>query len=128
MAMPNWTDRPFAMKHSVMPAMRNPARCDETRALAEAIVETIVDPLLVLDRHLRVVTANRAFFCKFKFNPQEVEGRPFRSLGNGLWNRPELSAMLATILQYTVSQTHEIETNDSHLGPCASRCSKKAIT
>lgn len=117
MATPNWTDRPFTTKSSVMPTRRYHPTCDQPRTLAEAIVESIADPLLVLDRHLCVVTANRAFCRGFKFNPQEVEGRPFESLGNGRWDRPELRAMLASILRHTVSQTCEVESCDPHVGP-----------
>jgi hypothetical protein len=38
---------------------------DNGRALAQAIVDTIREPLLVLDTHLRVVTASRSFYLKF---------------------------------------------------------------
>jgi two-component sensor histidine kinase len=81
-------------------------------------METIADPLLVLGRDLRVVAANRAFYRRFKFGPQEVQGRPFESLGNGRWNIPELSVKLANVLRHKVSETSEVETSDPHFGPC----------
>jgi two-component sensor histidine kinase len=117
MATPHWSDRPFATVNSVPPTRYSPPRRGEAGVLAEAIVETIVDPLLVLDRHLCVVTANRAFYRRFKFDAQEVEGRPFHSLGNGRWNLPELTGLLADLLRHKVLGTYEIETNDPHLGP-----------
>ena len=118
MATPHWSDRPFATVNSVPPTRHSPPRSGEASVLAEAVMETIVDPLLVLDRHLCVVTANRAFYRRFKLDPQEVEGRLFRSLDNGRWHRPELNAILATILQRPVSKTHEVDTDDPRLGPC----------
>ena len=39
---------------------------DDVHTLAQGIVDTIRDPLLVLDQHLRVITANRAFCQTFR--------------------------------------------------------------
>ena len=41
---------------------------DDVHTLAQGIVDTIQVPLLVLDQHLRVVTANRAFCQMFRMN------------------------------------------------------------
>jgi PAS domain-containing protein len=53
---------------------------DEAHPLAQAIVDTIRDPLLVLDQNLRVVTANRAFHQTFRMNRQDIQGRPVTRL------------------------------------------------
>jgi hypothetical protein len=45
---------------------------DDAHPLAQAIVDTIRDPLLVLDQRLRVVTANRAFRQTFRMNRQDI--------------------------------------------------------
>jgi chemotaxis protein methyltransferase CheR len=45
---------------------------DNGHALAQAIVDTIREPLLVLDQNLRVVTANRSFYLTFTMNRQDV--------------------------------------------------------
>ena len=45
------------------------------RAYAESIVTTVREPLLVLDKDLRVVSANRSFYATFKVEPAETEGR-----------------------------------------------------
>ncbi|MGB5184548.1 MAG: PAS domain-containing protein, partial [Xanthobacteraceae bacterium] len=45
---------------------------DDAHPLAQAIVDTIRDPLLVLDQDLRVVTANRAFYQTFRMNRQDI--------------------------------------------------------
>jgi PAS domain-containing protein len=45
---------------------------DDASALAQAIVDTIRDPLLVFDQDLRVVTANRSFYRTFRMNRPDV--------------------------------------------------------
>src|SRR6476646_11598006 len=47
------------------------AGIDDAHALAQAIVDTVREPLLVLDRDLRVVTASRSFYLTFRVNRQE---------------------------------------------------------
>src|SRR5580698_2181830 len=56
---------------------------EDGRLLAQAIVDTIREPLLVLDKELRVVAASRAFYSSFQMGPHDVEGRPIYALGNG---------------------------------------------
>ncbi len=67
-------------------------------AYAEGIVETIREPLVVLDGRLRVKTANRSFYQTFPADPAETEGRFFFELGNGQWDIPRLRELLEEIL------------------------------
>ena len=67
-------------------------------AFAEAIVNTVREPLVVLDQDLRVVAASRSFYRTFKAEPGETEGRLLYELGNGEWNIPKLRALLEKIL------------------------------
>jgi two-component sensor histidine kinase len=93
------------------------ARIDDGRALAQAIVDTIREPLLVLDRDLRVVAASRAFYQTFKVQRQDVQGRPIYALGNGQWNIPELRILLEEILpRHTVMEAYEVEHDFSGIG------------
>ena len=83
---------------------------DDASALAQAIVDTIRDPLLVLDEHLRVVTANRAFHQKFRMNRQDIQGRPIYGLGDGQWDIPELRLLLEEVApQHAVMEAYEVE-------------------
>ncbi len=83
---------------------------DDASALAQAIVDTIRDPLLVLDEHLRVVTANRAFHQTFRMNRQEIQGRPVYGLGDGQWDIPELRLLLEEVApQHAVMEAYEVE-------------------
>ena len=63
----------------------------------EAIVRTIRQPVLVLDRDLTVKLANRAFAECFEVSETETVGRPLPELGNGQWDIPELRQLLAML-------------------------------
>jgi two-component system CheB/CheR fusion protein len=71
---------------------------DHGRAYAESIVSTVREPLLVLDKHLRVVSANRAFYRKFQTETAGTEGRLVYELGNGQWDIPALRKLLEKVL------------------------------
>lgn len=70
----------------------------EAKTFAENIVETLRTPLLVLDPHLRVRSANAAFYDHFQVRPEETQGRLIYELGNGQWNSPELRTLLEDVL------------------------------
>ena len=90
---------------------------DDGRALAEAIVDTIREPLLVLDKNLRVVLASRSFYLTFNMDRQDVQGRPVYALGDGQWNIPELRSLLEEIvLQHAVIEAYEVEQDFSGIG------------
>jgi PAS domain S-box-containing protein len=83
---------------------------DDASALAQAIVDTVRDPLLVLDQDLRVVTANRAFCQTFRMNRQDIHGRPVYRLGDGQWDIPELRLLLEDVApQHAVMEAYEVE-------------------
>jgi len=83
---------------------------DDVHTLAQGIVDTIRDPLLVLDQHLRVVTANRAFCQTFRMTRQNIEDRAVYALGDGQWNIPALRFLLENIApQHTVMEGYEVE-------------------
>ncbi|GAX59503.1 methylase of chemotaxis methyl-accepting proteins [Candidatus Scalindua japonica] len=68
------------------------------REYAENLVETVREPLVVLDSCLRVVSANRSFYQTFKVAVQETEGRFIYDLGNRQWNIPKLRKLLEEVL------------------------------
>ena len=67
-------------------------------SLAKAIVETITQPLLVLDGELRVEAANGAFLQQFEVEPAETLGCLVYDLGNGQWNIAGLRRLLEEVL------------------------------
>jgi two-component system CheB/CheR fusion protein len=68
------------------------------RDYAQGIVETVREPLVVLDEQLRVRSANRSFFETFRVTPSETVGVHLYELGNGQWNIPRLRVLLDEIL------------------------------
>ena len=68
------------------------------RNYAESIVANIREPLLVLDKNLRIKTANKSFYTTFRVSEQETEGVLIYDLGNKQWNIPELRTLLEKIL------------------------------
>jgi PAS domain S-box-containing protein len=65
---------------------------------AESIVDTVRDPLLILDADLRVRSASRSFYETFAVDPAATEGRLVYELGNGQWDIPQLRTLLEDIL------------------------------
>ncbi len=68
------------------------------RALADAIIATIREPLLILDKQIRIVTANRSFYQAFNVRKEETEGKILYSIGNGQWDIPDLRHLLEQII------------------------------
>ncbi|MBO0757583.1 MAG: PAS domain-containing protein [Bradyrhizobiaceae bacterium] len=66
--------------------------------LAEAIIFTIRQPLLVLNAELRVERANPAFYKLFNVKPEETSGCLVYELGNGQWNIQELRYLLEVVM------------------------------
>lgn len=76
----------------------------------EAIVGTVRQPLLVLDRALKVRLANRAFRVFFGAAPAEVDGLSLYEIGDGLWDLPELRTLMEQIVsRHTVFEDYALE-------------------
>jgi two-component sensor histidine kinase len=71
---------------------------EDACALAQAIVDTVREPLIVLDKDLRVIAASRSFYVKFTTNPHDTRGKHFYELGNGEWDIPQLRLLLEKII------------------------------
>ena len=87
-------------------------------AYADNIIATLREPFLVLDKHLRVLTANSSFYHSFQVNQEETEGRFIYDLGNGQWNIPRLRVLLEDILPQNHSfQDFDVEHDFPTIGP-----------
>ena len=82
---------------------RSMEQIKESRDYTEAIVETVREPLIVLDRDLRVKTANCSFYQIFQTSPGETEGSLIYELGNRQWEIPGLRKLLEEILPKNTS-------------------------
>ncbi|MES2572446.1 MAG: response regulator, partial [Verrucomicrobiota bacterium] len=65
---------------------------------AQDIVDTVREPLLILDTTLRVRSGNRAFYQTFQVSLEETENRLIYELGNGQWDIPDLRTLLEDIV------------------------------
>ena len=70
----------------------------EARNLAQELVATVLEPMLVLDGDLRVVSASQAFYASFQVTPQDTVGQLFYELGSHQWDIPALREALETVL------------------------------
>ncbi|MBD2067290.1 PAS domain-containing protein [Leptolyngbya sp. FACHB-671] len=77
---------------------RHAASLEMARNYAEAIVETVQTPLLVLNADMVVNTVNRSFCEMFQVSASETVQSSLFELGNGQWNIPQLRSALEEIL------------------------------
>lgn len=63
-----------------------------------AIIETMREPLLILDREFRVIIANKSFYETFRVSREKTEGQSLFSLGDGQWDIPTIRKLLETVL------------------------------
>jgi len=90
---------------------------DATSEFAQSVIDTIREPLLSLDKDLRIVTANRSFYAIFKVKPEETVGQLIYDLGNKQWDIPKLRELLEEILpQRAVFDDYEVEHDFATIG------------
>lgn len=84
---------------------------------SESIINTVREPLIVLDQDLRVVSVSRSFYEFFKVKPEDTVGQLIYDLGNKQWNIPKLRELLETILpQQTTFDHYEVEHDFATIG------------
>ncbi len=84
---------------------------------AQNIVDTVREPLLILDTTLRVRSGNRAFYQTFQVSAEETENRLIYELGNGQWDIPDLKTLLEDIVpQSSFFNDFELEHDFPALG------------
>ena len=84
---------------------------------AEAIVETVREPLVILDQNLQVLKANKSFYEAFHAAKDDTENRLIYDLGNGQWNIPKLRELLENILPaHSTFRDFEVTHEFEHVG------------
>jgi two-component system CheB/CheR fusion protein len=84
---------------------------------AEAIVETVREPLVILNQNLEVMKANKKFYETFQAAREMTEGRLIYDLGNGQWNIPKLRELLENILPaHATFRGFEVTHDFEHVG------------
>jgi PAS domain-containing protein len=88
---------------------------EQHRSLDEAIVDTVREPLVVLDDALKVIVASWSFYRTFQVSRKETEGRHLYELGDGKWNIPSLRKLLEDIIPHrTTVEEFEVEHDFRH--------------
>ncbi|WP_348270805.1 PAS domain-containing protein [Rhizobium sp. Root1204] len=65
---------------------------------AQGVVDTMTQPVVVLDKNFNVTTANNAFVTMFEVNRDDVIGQSLFELGNGQWDVPELKHLIHAVI------------------------------
>ncbi len=78
--------------------MKQKPLVEDLELYAQDIVDTVREPLLMLDTTLRVRSANRAFYQTFQVSSEETENRLIYELGNGQWDIPALRTLLDDVI------------------------------
>lgn len=90
---------------------------DELNKFTENIIDTIREPLLAIDKDLRVIKASRSFYNFFKVTADETIGKLIYELGNHQWDIPKLKELLEEIIPEKNSiNNYEVEHNFSTIG------------
>ncbi len=88
----------------------------ESQLYAESIVDTVREPLVVLDTWLRVKSANRAFYQTFQLSPKETVNRPIYELGPSPWNISKMRALLEILPKETPFENVELDYEFPNIG------------
>ena len=84
---------------------------------SDAIIATVREPFVVLDKEFKIITANRSFYRTFQVNPEETENQLIYELGNHQWDIPMLRKLLENILPMNkVFEDYEVEHDFESIG------------
>lgn len=101
---------------------------ERAKDFAENIVDTIREPLLILDTQLRVTSAGLSFYRFFRTTREETVGKYIYKLGNGQWDIPELRTLLEEILPQNSSfEDFDVEHEFPLIGPKKMRLNARRL-
>ncbi len=70
----------------------------DSRIYADNIIDTIRESMVVLDKELRVISANMSFYKTFEVSKEETENKMIYNIGGRQWDFPELRKLLEEII------------------------------
>jgi nitrogen-specific signal transduction histidine kinase len=92
-------------------------KAEDAWTLAHAIVDTVREPLIVLDHDLRVVAASRSYYQTFRVDTDDTQSKLLHELGEGQWNIPQLLLLLGKIVpEQGVMENYEVEREFPRIG------------
>jgi two-component system CheB/CheR fusion protein len=99
------------------------------REYTKAILNTVTNPLVVLDAHLRVQSGNRAFYSTFGISREKAHGMALRDLGDDGWKASSLWTALAALASGSHDfQSFEIERAFPTVGRCTLLFDARRVT
>ena len=105
------------MKQKIKKSEHDKRRLQTTIKVFDNLLDSIREPLVLLDSDLRVVKANHAFYRTFNVKPEETEGILIYDLGNRQWDIPKLRELLEDILpENSEFNDFEVEHNFETIG------------
>ncbi|MBC7887735.1 MAG: PAS domain-containing protein [Ferruginibacter sp.] len=98
------------------------------RIYTDAIIETVNDPVLILDKQLRVKSATKGFYNKFNTTEADIEGQYFYELKTCPWDNPGLIEKLTGVIRLKSSFTDfEITCNFPVMGEMVFRINARHL-
>lgn len=89
----------------------------ESWTYIKTVVDVVHEPILILDKNLKVMSGNETFYKTFKVDKDETAGQKVYDLGNGQWDIPELRNLLEDILpKHTFFRGFEVAHNFPTIG------------
>jgi PAS domain S-box-containing protein len=86
-------------------------------ALSHAIIDTVRDPLLVLDENQRITAVSRSFYQTFQLAGQDLRGHLVYEIDGGQWNIPELRSLLETVAKdYATIEKYDVDREFPRIG------------
>lgn len=85
---------PFSEMNSTTPSVGVAGDVPAAQQLLLDIIDTVREPLIVLDHEFRVTQANRSFFRTFLVEPKDTIGTVVFELGDGQWDIPAIRELL----------------------------------
>jgi PAS domain-containing protein len=83
----------------------------------DTLVEVAREPFLILDKNLKIISANKSFYKTFRVTKAKTVSRFVYDLGNGQWDIPELKTLLESILpQKKFFKDYEVEHTFQEIG------------
>ena len=92
-------------------------KIEDVRSLAQIVVETVREPLLVLDDRLTILVASNSFHKTFEIDPNTTPGKQLYSLDQGGWDIPALHLLLEkSLIDKTIVEGFLVEQDFPRIG------------
>jgi chemotaxis protein methyltransferase CheR len=90
---------------------------EDVRSLAQIVVETVREPLLVLDDRLTILIASNSFHKTFQIDPDNTPGKQLFALDQGGWDIPALHLLLEkSLVDKTIVEGFLVEQEFPRIG------------